>query len=61
MNKWEIKVLYYGKISATKGVLTPRLDDDVNIEGPYLGFLLQNGKRNVLVDSGNRGSFFCGW
>lgn len=52
MDLWDIKVLYYGKISATKGVLTPRLDMELPIQGPYLGFLLQNGSRNILVDSG---------
>jgi glyoxylase-like metal-dependent hydrolase (beta-lactamase superfamily II) len=52
MNFWDIKVLYYGEITIPKGVATPGLDPDLMIVSPYLGFLLQNGKHNVLVDTG---------
>jgi N-acyl homoserine lactone hydrolase len=52
MNSWTIKVLNYGKITLPKAALTPTLDPDLVIEIPYLGFLLQNGKRNILVDTG---------
>ena len=47
MNTWEIKVLYYGKITVPKSGLTPNLDPDLVIDWPYLGFLQQKGKRNI--------------
>ena len=52
MSLWKIKVLYYGKITVSKGFATPGLDPDLVFDAPYLGFLLQNGDRNILVDSG---------
>ena len=52
MNTWEITVLYYGKIRIPKGAATPGLDPDVLLDSPYLGFLLRNGQRNILVDTG---------
>src|SRR4030042_887521 len=57
MNTWEVKVLYYGKITVPKSALTPNLDPNLVIDWPYLGFLLQNGKRNILVDTGISDSF----
>jgi len=58
MNLWDIKVLYYGKITIPKGAATPGLDMDFVFDSPYLGFLLQNGKRNILVDTGISDDFF---
>ena len=52
MRLWEIKVLCYGKITTPKGAATPGLDPELVLDNPYLGFLLQNGRRNILVDSG---------
>src|SRR5512136_2317074 len=52
MNFWNIKVLYYGDLTVPKALATPNLDPGVSIVSPYLGFLLQNGERNVLVDTG---------
>jgi N-acyl homoserine lactone hydrolase len=52
MNTWEIKVLYYGKIQLPKSALSPGLDVGLIIDAPYLGFLLQSGSRNILVDTG---------
>jgi glyoxylase-like metal-dependent hydrolase (beta-lactamase superfamily II) len=57
MSNWKITVLYYGKITLPKGLATPGLDPDLILESPYLGFLLQNGARNILVDSGIADSF----
>lgn len=57
MNTWEVKVLYYGKITVPKSALTANLDPNLVIDWPYLGFLLQNGKRNILVDTGISDSF----
>ncbi len=58
MSLWEIKVLYYGKITVPKGAATPGLDPDLIVDSPYLGFLLQDGKRNILVDTGIDENFF---
>ena len=52
MAVWKIKPLYYGKITGNKSLLTPGIDADVVADSPYLGFLLQDGKRNILVDTG---------
>ena len=52
MGNWKIKSLYYGKITVPKGNLTAGLDPDLLIDFPYTGFLLQDGKQNVLVDTG---------
>ena len=52
MTVWDIKVLYYGKIKGPKSLLTPGFDDHLELWFPYLGFLLQNGHRNILVDTG---------
>jgi N-acyl homoserine lactone hydrolase len=52
MDLWDVKVLYYGKITLPKSALTPNLDPNLPIDLPYLGFLLTNGKRKVLVDTG---------
>uniref|UniRef100_UPI002601EE9B MBL fold metallo-hydrolase n=1 Tax=uncultured Flavonifractor sp. TaxID=1193534 RepID=UPI002601EE9B len=49
---WKITSLYYGKIHAPRGVFTAGLDPDLMIDAPYIGYLLQNGKQNVLVDTG---------
>ena len=57
MSAWEIQVLYYGKITLPKSALTPPLDPDLTIEVPYLGFLLQKGKENIVVDTGISDSF----
>ena len=52
MRPWEITVLYYGKIDIPKSAATPGLDVGLTFGSPYLGFLLRNGRRNILVDSG---------
>ena len=58
MDLWQIKVLYYGKITIPKGVATPGLDAELVFDSPYLGFLLQNGERNIVVDTGISDHFF---
>lgn len=57
MENWEIKVLYYGKITMPKSALTPTLDQELVLDIPYLGFLLLKGKENILVDTGISDSF----
>ena len=52
MNTWKVTVLYYGKITLPKSALTPAFDPDLVLDIPYLGFLLQKGNRNILVDTG---------
>jgi len=49
---WEISVLYYGEVTIPKAVATPNLDPGLLIDSPYLGFLLQNNKHKILVDTG---------
>ncbi|MBP1714204.1 MAG: Zn-dependent hydrolase, glyoxylase [Deltaproteobacteria bacterium] len=63
MNGWQIRVLYYGKIQLPKSALSPGLDVGLMIDVPYLGFLLQNGPRNILVDTGpqKQGTANKGW
>ena len=52
MSFWDIKVLYYGEVTIPKAMATPNLDPDFYFASPYLGFLLQNGRHNILVDTG---------
>lgn len=56
MKEWEIKVLYYGKISANLSFIwppmNPPLENDVSLSAPYLGFLLKSKDRVILVDTG---------
>ncbi|SMC57882.1 N-acyl homoserine lactonase family protein [Papillibacter cinnamivorans] len=52
MKNWTIKALYYGKITMPKEFFTPGLDAGLMLDIPYLGYLLQNGEENVLVDAG---------
>lgn len=52
MKNWKITSLYYGKINVPRGVMNAGLDPDLMIDIPYMGFLLQNGEENVLVDTG---------
>ena len=52
MNQWKINVLYYGKIRVPASIVNQGLEDIQEIETPYLGFLLQSGGRNILVDCG---------
>jgi len=52
MKQWNIKVLYLGGANSSKSDLTPGLDEDLFLEIPHLGFLLQSDGRNILVDSG---------
>ena len=64
MNKWTIKVLDYGHIPCDKGRLTPGYDEGLVLNTPFLGFLLQNGEENVVVDCGVNEKFFeggAGW
>lgn len=52
MGNWKIKSLYYGKITVPKGNLSGGLDPDLILDFPYMGYLLQNGIQNILVDTG---------
>jgi N-acyl homoserine lactone hydrolase len=49
---WEARALHYGHLTFPKTALTPGLDADLMLDYAYMGFLLQNGKRNVLIDTG---------
>jgi len=52
MNNWKIKALLYGIIDMPKGAMEGGLDPDMTLRFPYTGYLLQNGKENILVDTG---------
>lgn len=45
MNNWKIKSLYYGKINVPRGVMAAGLDPELMIDIPYVGYLLQNGRK----------------
>ncbi len=49
---WKVTVLYYGHITSPKSSATAGLDEDLVLNNPYLGFLLQKDGENVLVDCG---------
>ena len=51
-NNWKITALCFGKLSYPRGWITGGLDPDIIIDGPLTGYLLQNGKQNILVDTG---------
>lgn len=52
LKNWTIKVLFFGKINGPKANATPGIDADLVMDFPYLGWLLQDGQQNVLVDTG---------
>ena len=66
MNTWDIKVLLLGKITMPFSTMlaihypfgAPKVEEDFQIEGPYLGFLLQREGRNIMVDTGISEKFF---
>ncbi|MCD6358607.1 MAG: N-acyl homoserine lactonase family protein [Dehalococcoidia bacterium] len=52
MNNWKIYPLYYGKLECPKDLFTPGIDVGLMFWIPYLGFLLDNGQKKLLVDAG---------
>jgi N-acyl homoserine lactone hydrolase len=50
--EWKIDVLYYGYMEFFKNWVTKDIDADLKIKMPYLGFLLRNGRQNILIDNG---------
>lgn len=50
--KWRVKVISCGTHKNYKGALTSGYDQELFIKLPYLAFLLQDGKSNVLIDNG---------
>jgi len=60
MAQWDIKVLYYGKITLPADIALPGLEDVKELDSPYLGFLLQSGERKLLVDCGISENFIVG-
>jgi N-acyl homoserine lactone hydrolase len=49
---WKIDCLCFGKMECLKCESTPELDKSLRLWLPILGFLLRDGKRNILVDTG---------
>jgi N-acyl homoserine lactone hydrolase len=60
MGNWQIKSLYFGWGRTPKDMLTINLDAGLEVDLPYLGFLLQDGKTNVLFDTGINASYIIG-
>ena len=58
MAEWDIKVLFYGKITEPAHIAVIGLEGEELFDVPYLGFLLQSGDRNILVDCGISEKFF---
>jgi N-acyl homoserine lactone hydrolase len=54
---WKISSLYFGEGTTIKDFLTFNLDIGLEVDIPYLGFLLQDGKTNLLFDTGISGSY----
>lgn len=50
--KWKVTTLNCGIHINKKGALTAGYDMDLAMKLPYLAFLLQDGKQNVLIDNG---------
>jgi glyoxylase-like metal-dependent hydrolase (beta-lactamase superfamily II) len=50
--KWRAKTLNCGIHVNAKGALTAGFDMELRMKLPYLAFLLQDGKRNILIDNG---------
>ena len=55
---WKITALYYGQMTLPRTAFSGELDPDLKIDIPLLGFLLRNGKENVLVDTGMQEEYF---
>lgn len=52
MSNWRIKSLYYGDIECPKEAFTPGIDVGLKVLVPYMGYLLENGEKKILVDTG---------
>ena len=52
MSSWQIHVLYFGDIEVTKEMITVGVDIGLEVTLPYLGFLVTDGRRNILFDTG---------
>lgn len=57
MGDWKISTLYFGEGVAIKDMLTSNLDVGMELDLPYLGFLVQDGKTNLLFDTGINTNF----
>ena len=53
---WKLKILYYGKMDVPVEYLYEGLSGPV--ETPYCGFLLSDGRDNILVDTGVSEDYF---
>ena len=57
MPAWKISSLYFGEGTTPKHMLTIDLDVGLELDLPYLGFLLQDGATNILFDTGISGGY----
>jgi len=51
-HNWKITCLFYGTLTAPKGIFCAGIDEDKVMPFVYSGYLLQDGKQNILVDTG---------
>jgi Zn-dependent hydrolases, including glyoxylases len=58
MNNWKITALKLGQLTLSRTAFSGDLDPDLKSDYPICGFLLQNGKQNILVDSGMRAEYY---
>ena len=65
MATWKISSLYFGEGITPKEMLVAiNLDVGLEITLPCLGFLIQDGKKNILIDTGQNADFLIdgkGW
>ncbi len=52
MSSWTIHVLYLGDIEVTKEMITVGVDVGLKVTLPYLGFVITDGRKNILFDTG---------
>jgi len=51
-HNWKITCLFYGTMTGPKSMFAAGLDEDKIMPFIYAGYLLQDGKQNILVDTG---------
>ncbi len=52
MAAWSIRSLFYGELQCPKDAYTVGIDVGLKMCFPYIGFLLDDGKKKILIDTG---------
>lgn len=68
MRVWDIKVLYYGRMTMPFSTMlsviyawgAPQIAEDFVVSVPYLGFLFQSEGHNIVLDTGVSEAFIVG-